>query len=414
MEPLGKPDIIVGLDIGTTKICTLVAEVRKDDTVEIIGVGKVPSMGLRKGIIVNLEETVKALRMSIEAAEMMSGVSIGEAFVGIAGSHISCVKGHGIIAVGNERKEIMEEDVLRVIETAKSVSLPADRRVIHVLPVEYMIDGQRGIRDPRGMSGSRLEVDVLVITGLASSIQNVIKSVDRTGLTVKEVVLEPLASAQAVLSSAEKELGVAVVDIGGGTMDLIIFVDGGVRYTSVIPVGGDHITNDLAVGLRTPIGSAEEIKLKYGCAMSSMVSDDEMVEINLLGGRSSKVVSRKRICDIIEPRIEEMFVLLKKEIMKSGTMSYIPSGLVITGGVSLLDGIADVASNILDMSVRIGSPVGVGGLVDIVSSPIYSTGVGLIKYGYGVRYQEETYISNPKNAVSGFFERLSRWFSDFF
>jgi cell division protein FtsA len=391
-----KGDLIVGLDIGTTKICAIVGEVT-DDGIDVIGIGTHPSRGLRKGVVVNIEATVQSIRRAIEEAELMAGCEVNTVFTGIAGGHIKGINSQGIVAV--KTKEVRETDIQRVIDAAKAVAIPLDREVIHVLPQEFIIDDQGGIKEPLGMSGVRLEAKVHIVTAAVSSAQNIIKCANRTGLNVADIVLQPLASAKAVLSEEEKELGVCLVDIGGGTTDLAIFYGGAIVHTGVIALGGNNLTSDVAIGLRTPAHEAEKIKQKWGSCLPRRVSADETIEVPSVGGREPRTLARQVLVDILEPRVEEIFQLVYREIQRSGYADLIPSGVVITGGSTLLDGMTELAEEVLGLPVRQGFPQGVGGLVDVVKSPMYATGVGLVMYGannmdsryFPIRQSEGTY-----------------------
>ena len=372
-----RDHIVVGLDIGTTKICAIVAEVTEEGTVNVVGVGSSPSRGLRKGVVVNIESTVESIKKAVEEAELMAAVQINSVYTGIAGSHISGENSRGVVAL--KKQEVTRVDVQRAVDTARSVAvLPSDRRILHVLPREFMVDDQDGIREPLGMSGSRLEVDVHIITGAVTSAQNIIKSVNRAGLDVVDMVLQPLASSEAVLTPEERELGVAMVDLGGGTTDLAIFAEGSIRHTAVLPIGGQHLTTDLAIGLRTPQGEAERLKIRKGVALAELAKDDEMVEVPGVGDRPARTLCRKLVAEIIEPRVEEVFDLVRREIMRTGYEGILAAGVVITGGTSMLEGMLEAAERVLDLPVRRGVPNGVGGLREIVSNPMYATGVGLI------------------------------------
>lgn len=370
--------MVVGLDIGTTKICSIVGEV-SDDGVDIVGIGTYPSKGLKKGVVINIETTVNSIKKAIEEAELMAGCEIASVYAGIAGSHIRGFNSHGIVAIKDN--EVREPDIARVIDAACAVAIPPDREVIHILPQEYIIDDQDGIREPLGMSGVRLEAKVHIVTGAVASAQNIIRCAQRCGLNVSDIVLEQLASSEAVLSEDEKELGVAIVDIGGGTTDIAIFSDGSIVHTGVLAIGGNHLTHDVAVGLRTPADEAEKLKQRYGCAMVSMVDRDQTIEVPSIGNRPSRVLGRQILCEIIEPRVEEIFELVKREIEKTGFEDLLASGVVITGGSTLLPGIVELAEEVIGLPVRRGTPRGVGGLVDVVKSPMFATGVGLVIYG---------------------------------
>ncbi len=405
-----KGELIVGLDIGTTKICAIVGEVTESG-IDIIGIGTHPSKGLRKGVVINIETTVNSIKRAIEEAELMAGCEISTVYAGIAGGHIKGFNSHGVVAVKD--KEIRQTDVDRVIDAAKAIAIPLDREVIHILPQEFIVDEQDGIREPIGMSGVRLEAQVHIVTGAVSSAQNIIKCANRTGLNVADIVLEQLASSEAVLTEDEKELGVALVDIGGGTTDIALFSEGAIVHTSVIAVGGNHLTNDIAVGLRTPPHEAEKIKQKYGCAMASMVDRDETIEVPSVGGRSPRVLSRQVLCEIIEPRVEEIFMLVHREIQKSGYEELLASGLVITGGSTLLAGMPELAEDVTSLPVRRGVPQGISGLVDVVRSPMYATGVGLVLYG--AQHQDQKHFRVRDDNVYGKVRgRMRAWLADFF
>ena len=371
-------DLVVGLDIGTTKICAIVGEVTEDG-VDIVGIGSHRSTGLRKGVVINIESTINSIRKAVEEAELMAGCEISGVYAGIAGSHIKAFNSHGVVAVKD--KEVGDEDVRRVIDAAQAIAIPTDQELIHVIPQQYIIDDQDGIKEPRGMAGVRLEAKVHIITASVSAVQNIVKCATRAGLQCRDIVLEPLASAEACLSADEKELGVALVDIGGGTADLAMYLGGSVVHTAVLPLGGDHFTNDIAVGLRTPVAEAEKIKHKHGCALGSLIGKDETIEVPSVGGRPNRVVSRKVLTDIIEPRCEEILTLIDREIAKSGFGDLIASGVVLTGGTTIMHGMVEAAERIFDLPVRRASPSGIGGLTDVVNSPMYSTGVGLVQYG---------------------------------
>ncbi len=406
-----KPDIIVGLDIGTTKIAVIVAQRTVGGKIDIIGIGTHPSKGLRKGVVINIEATVESIKHAVDEAELMAGCEITTVFAGIAGGHIKGFNSHGIVAVKN--KEVTTRDVERVIDAARAVAIPMDREVLHILPQEYIVDEQDGIREPIGMSGVRLEAKVHIVTGSVAAAQNIVKCANRVGLSVADIVLEPIASAEAVLSPEEKELGVAMIDIGGGTTDITIFHGGAIKHTAVLPLGGNHLTNDIAAGLRTPSSSAEEIKRRYGSALRSLVQSNETIEVPSTGGREPRVISRQVLVEIIEPRVEEIFNLIHREIIRSGFDEFLTGGVVITGGSVLLDGMAEAAEQIFHMPVRRGFPSGVGGLVDVVNSPSFATGVGLVLYGAKQSGYER--LSYPTTSL---FERvrsrMTAWFSEHF
>jgi cell division protein FtsA len=404
-------DIIVGLDIGTTKIAAIVAEI-VESGLDVIGVGTHVSRGLKKGVIVNIDSTVAAIKQAVLEAEGMSGCEISQVYVGIAGGHIKGVNSTGTVAIKD--KEVRSSDVAKVLELARAIALPVDRHVVHVLPQEYRVDGQDGVREPLGMCGVRLEARVHIVTAAAAALQNIIKCCSRCDLEVVDTVLEPLASGEAVLERDEKDLGVALVDIGGGTTDIAIFTEGAVAHTSVIPLGGHQLTSDIAFGLRTPPHEAEKIKHRWGCALASMVSAPETIEVASVGGRAPRVLSRQMLCrDIIQPRIEEIFSFVKAEIMRLGCEDMLASGAVITGGATQLPGMAELAEEVLGIPVRLGMPKGVGGLADVVKSPAFSTGVGLVQYGAS---QQSLSVrpNTPARSGGGIFSRLRRVLSSAF
>jgi cell division protein FtsA len=373
-----KEDLIVGLDIGTTKICAVVAE-PTEDGVDVIGIGTHASRGLRKGVVVDIDATVDSIKHAVEEAELMADCEISSVYAGIAGGHIEGFNSHGIVAVKD--REVTENDVRRVIDAAKAVAIPMDREVIHVIPQEYIIDDQDGIREPLGMSGVRLEAKIHIVTAAVTSAQNIVKCANKAGLNVVDIVLEPLASAEAVLADDERDLGVCLIDIGGGTTDIAVFADGAIKHTCVLGLGGYHVTNDIAVGLRTPFEEAERIKKRFGAASARLLGSDDVITVPSVGGRRPREVSRKILCEIIEPRIDEILTLSRQELVKAGLEDKIPSGLVLTGGCAALAGIGDLAEEIFEAPVRIGQPWRVGGLQDVVRSPMYATGVGLVLYG---------------------------------
>ena len=372
-------EIVVGLDIGTTKVCAVVAEVDAGDGITILGAGMVPCRGLRKGIVANIDWTVRSIKDAIESAQTMAGVEIRTIYVGIGGSHIRSSGSDGVAAIAGG--EVTRNDVERVLEGARAIPVDADRQILHVLPREYMVDSQDGIRDPIGMAGVRLGVKVNLVTAATSCVQNVIRCAERCGLTVADVVLQPLASAEAVLSDDEKEIGVAVVDIGGGTTDLLLYVDGGIAHTSVIPVGGNNITSDIAAGLRTPMAEADRLKRLSGCALGRMVADDEEIEVPGVGGHAPRKTARRVLSDIIEPRVEEIFAVVRKRLEDTGMLEQMSAGVVLTGGAVLLQGMNEFAEEILGMPVRIGMPTAIKGITQLVHGPEYAAGVGLVKYG---------------------------------
>lgn len=408
-----ESDLIVGLDIGTTKICGIIAEQTEDGTLDIIGIGTSPSKGLRKGVVINIDVTVDSIKRALEEAELMAGVDVHSAFVGIAGGHIKGINSRGVIAVSGKSREITQKDVDRVIDAAKAVAIPVDREVIHVLPQEFIVDGQDGIKEPLGMTGVRLEAEVHIVTGAVTSAQNIIKCCNRAGLEVQDIVLQQLASSLSTLTADEKELGVILVDIGGGTSDIAVFLDGGIWHTAVLAVGGDHVTNDISIGLRTPAHDAEEIKKKYGCVVASMIERDEDIEVGGMGGRRPRVISRHMVCEIVRPRLEEIFSLVDREVRRAGFGEATVAGMVVTGGSSILPGVPELAEEMLKIPVRRGIPSGVAGLVDVVASPIYATAVGLIQYGAQNRHQRKFRRVTEGALFSRVTERMREWFGEF-
>ncbi|MCX8117195.1 MAG: cell division protein FtsA [Desulfobacterota bacterium] len=408
---MGKGDsLVVGLDIGTTKICTVVGEV-KDGQVDIIGLGTHPSKGLRKGVVVNIESTVQSIKKAVEEAELMADCHITSVYAGIAGGHIKGINSHGVIAV--KSREITEKDRQRVIDAASAVALPMDREIIHVIPQEFIVDDQDGIKDPVGMSGVRLEGRVHIVTGAITSAQNIVKCANRAGLHVDDIVLEQLGASEAVLTPEEKELGAALVDIGGGTTDLTVFVNGSIKHTAVFAMAGSHITNDISIGLRTPAEEAEKIKIRYGCALASMVRKDETIKVPSVGGREPRVLSRQTLAEIIEPRVEEILTLVRDEVVKMGFANLLASGVIVTGGSAILEGLPELAEQIFNLPVRRGTPIGIGGLVDLVNSPIYATGVGLVLYGSRHRSQGRFKVGE-ENLFGKVTRRMKEWVREFF
>jgi len=405
-----KGHVIVGLDIGTTKTCAIVAEIT-DTGIDIIGIGSHPSEGLRKGVVVNIENTVDAIKKAVDEAEHMSGCEISSVHVGIAGGHIKGQNSLGIVAV--KGREVDEDDVRRAIEASKAIAIPLDREILHTLAQNYIVDDQNGIRDPIGMSGVRLEAKVHIVTGSSASVQNIVKSVNRVGLDIDDIVLEQLASSEAVLSADEKDLGVVLLDIGGGTTDIAVFSDGSIKHTAVIPVGGNFITSDIATGLRTPLTEAEKIKIKYGCAFSPMIPKNEIIEVPSVGGREPREVTRQILGRIIEPRTEEILNMSYKEVIKSGYEDILAAGVVLTGGTSIMAGITELAEHVFNMPVRRGCPIGIGGLTDVVNSPMYATGVGLVIYG-SKNVTKDTLKSFEMNIFGKILHRIKKWFLEFF
>jgi cell division protein FtsA len=386
--------IIVGLDVGTSKVVALVGELTADGSIEAIGLGSQPSRGLKKGVIVNIESTVQSIQRAIEEAELMAGVEIHSVYAGIAGSHVRSLNSHGVVAIRD--REVTHGDVEHVIEAAKAVAIPADQRILHVLPQEFVIDGQEGIRDPIGMSGVRLEAKVHIVTGADSAAQNIIKCVQRCGLTVEDVVLEQFASSFACLTDDEKELGVCIVDIGGGTTDIAVFSGGAIRHTAVLPIAGDQVTNDIAVSMRTPTQYAEDIKLRHACALSQLANPDETIEVPGVGDRPARRLARQTLAEVVEPRYEELFNLVRDELRRSGYEEVVAAGMVLTGGSARMEGAIELAEEIFHMPVRLGLPQGIKGLAEVVRSPVYSTAVGLLLYA-----RENTAPAAARNAVLG-------------
>ena len=406
-------DVIVGLDIGTTKVCAIIGRINEYEGVDIVGVGVSPSRGLRKGVVVNIESTVNSVATAIEKAELMAGIEVKSVFAGIAGGHIEGINSRGVVAVSTRNKEISELEVERVIEAAKALALPMEREVIHVIPQEFIIDNQDGIKDPIGMNGVRLEAEVHIVTGAVASAQNIVKSVNRAGYAVNDIVLEPLASAMATLKDDEKELGVVLIDIGGGTTDVLIYLNGSIWHTNVLAMGGNHVTNDISIGLRTPVNAAEEIKRRWGIALSGMVEPDEIIEVPNVGGRNPSRMPRQILAEIIQPRMEEVFFLVKEELDKKDFKELLAGGIVLTGGASQLEGCEKLAEDVFGMPVRIGTPFGINGLVEEVASPEFATGVGLVHYG--IKVLPESYMENRGAGLfNNIKHRMSNWLGEFF
>ena len=399
--------MIIGLDIGTSKVVAIVGEVNPDGEIEIIGLGSNPSRGLKKGVVVNIESTVQSIQRAIEEAELMAGCQIQSVYAGIAGSHIRSINSHGIVAI--REREVSTGDLDRVIDAARAVAIPADQRVLHILPQEFIIDDQEGIREPIGMSGVRLEAKVHLVTGAVGAAQNIIKCVRRCGLEVDDIILEQLASSYAVLTDDEKELGVCLVDIGGGTTDIAVFTDGAIRHTAVIPIAGDQVTNDIAVALRTPTQHANEIKVKYACALRQLANPDEAIEVPSVGDRPPRKLSRQTLAEVVEPRYEELLSLVQAELRKSGFEEMIAAGVVLTGGSSKMEGAVDLAEEIFHVPVRLGFPQYVSGLSDVVSNPIHATGVGLLLFGYQHRDSGTSHLI-MEGGVKGLLARMKSWF----
>ena len=400
-------NLIVGLDIGTSKVVAIVGEITSDGQVEIIGLGSHPSRGLKKGVVVNIESTVQSIQRAVEEAELMAGCQINSVYAGIAGSHIKSINSHGIVAIKD--REVSDSDLDRVIDAARAVAIPADQRILHILPQEFVVDDQEGIREPIGMSGVRLEAKVHLVTGAEGAAQNIIKCVRRCGLEVDDIILEQLASSYSILTDDEKELGVCIVDIGGGTTDIAVFTDGAIRHTAVIPIAGDQVTNDIAVALRTPTQYADEIKIKYACALRQLANPDESIEVPSVGDRAPRRLSRQTLAEVVEPRYEELLTLVQAELRRSGFEDIIAAGIVLTGGSSKMEGVIDLAEEIFHMPVRLGFPQYVSGLSDVVNNPIHATGVGLLLYGEQHQNAGTRFFSADGGA-KGIWERMKSWF----
>lgn len=406
---------VVGLDIGTTKICCIVGEVRDSGALHVVGIGESPSRGLRKGVVVNLDATVEAVKAAVAEAELMAGVNVEKATVGIAGGHIRSFNSRGVVTVSARDRTVSAEDVRRVLDAARAVSIPQDREILHVLPQEFVLDDQGGIASPIGLIGSRLEANVHIVTGATTSMQNLVGCVNRAGIEVRDTVLEQLAAAESVLSEDERELGVALIDIGGGTTDLAIFERGSIWHTAVLPVGGDHFTNDLAVGLRTPIPDAERLKKKHGCALSSLVQESDVVEVPTVGGRKPRLLSQQVMAEILQPRAEEIFQLLQQEIVRAGFEKMLNAGVVLNGGGCLLPGTTEVAEQVFDMPVRQAQPGGAEGLVDPACGPQHATAIGLTLYGaHNRREGRKATLNVPTGALGRVGDRVRTWFSEMF
>jgi len=405
-------ELIVGLDIGTSKVVAIVAAPIADagpneNSLEIIGIGSHPARGMKKGVVVNIESTVQSIQRAVEEAELMAGCQIHSVYAGIAGSHIRSLNSHGTVAIRD--KEVVQSDVDRVLDAAKAVHFPGDQQLLHVMPQEYIIDNQEGIREPIGMSGVRLEAKVHLITGAVSAAQNITKCIERCGLTVDGIILEQMASSYSVLEQDEKDLGVCLVDIGGGTTDIAVFIDGAIRHTAVIPIAGDQVTNDIAVALRTPTQYADEIKIKYACALTQLAREDETIEVPSVGDRPSRKLARQTLAEVVEPRYEELLMLIQAELRRSGFEEMLAAGVVLTGGSSKMEGVIELAEEVFHLPVRLGLPKHVGGLVDVVRNPIHATGVGLLLFGN----EEDENGQSVTNTGGGFkvmMERMKSWF----
>ncbi len=400
-------NLIVGLDIGTSKVVAIVGEIKPNDEIEIVGIGSHPSRGLKKGAVVNIESTVQSIQRAVEEAELMAGCEINSVHAGVAGSHIRSLNSHGIVAIRD--KEVTHNDVDRVIDAARAVAIPADQKILHILPQEFIIDEQEGIQEPVGMSGVRLETRVHMVTGAVSAAQNIVKCVRRCGLEVDDLILEQLSSSYAVLSDDEKELGVCLVDIGGGTTDIAVFAEGSIRHTAVIPIAGDQVTNDIAVALRTPTQHAEEIKIKYACALTQLASGGETIEVPSIGDRPPRRLSRQTLAEVVEPRYEELLILVQGELRRSGFEPLIAAGVVVTGGSSKMEGLIELGEEVFHMPVRLGVPQYVTGLADVVRNPIYATGVGLLLFGHKNRSAKLQDLPSGKG-LTAVWQRMKSWF----
>ena len=411
MAKAPEKNLIVGLDIGTSKVVAIVGEVGDDDTeIKIIGFGSHPSRGLKKGVVVNIESTVQSIQRAVEEAELMAGCQIHSAYTGIAGSHIQSLNSHGIVAIRDT--EVTAADIDRVIDAAKAVAIPADQKILHILPQEFIIDGQEGIKEPIGMSGVRLEAKVHMVTGSVSAAQNITKCVRRCGLETDDIILEQLASSYSILTEDEKDLGVCLIDIGGGTTDIAVFTDGAIQHTAVIPIAGDQVTNDIAVALRTPTQHAEDIKVKYACALRQLTNLEDTIEVPGVGDRSPRRLSRQTLAEVVEPRYEELFTLIYAELERSGYVDLIAAGIVLTGGSSKMEGLIELAEEVFHMPVRLGSPHNVSGMGDVVRNPIHATGVGLLHYGMQQQKEGHTgqLVTTSRESV---WNRMKMWFKEF-
>ncbi|MCG7200958.1 cell division protein FtsA [Marinobacter pelagius] len=411
MSSVETENMIVGLDIGTSKVVAIVGKRKMDGTIEVVGIGSHPSRGLKRGVVVNIETTVQAIQRAVEEAELMAGCRIHSVYAGIAGSHIKSLNSHGIVAIRD--REVTQADIDRVIDAAQAVAIPADQKILHILPQEFVIDSQEGIKEPMGMSGVRLEAKVHLVTCAVNAAQNIEKCVKRCGLEVDDIILEQLASSHAILTEDEKELGVCVVDIGGGTTDIAVFTGGAIRHTAVIPIAGDQVTNDIAMALRTPTQNAEEIKIKYACALTQLAGADETIKVPSVGDRAPRDLSRQALAEVVEPRYEELFTLVQSELRRSGFEDLIPAGIVITGGSSTMEGVVELAEEIFHMPVRLASPQAVSGMTEVVNNPIYATGVGLLIHGFRQMDLGRAPVLKGEEAPS-LFERMKAWFTGHF
>jgi cell division protein FtsA len=407
-------ELIVGLDIGTTKVCAIVGAWNDTGTLEIIGVGTSPSRGLRRGVVINIESTVKSIQNAIESAELMSGREVHGVYTGIAGGHIEGINSRGVVAVTGKDREITKEDVDRVIDAAKAIVIPMDREVLHVIPQEFIVDQQGGIRNPVGMVGVRLEAEAHIITGAVTSAQNIVKCVNRAGFKVNDIVLEPLASSKAVLTGDEKELGVLLIDLGGGTADVLVHIEGAPYHTEVLSIGGEQVTSDLSIMLKTPLEVAENLKKQYGCCFVDAIEEDAEIPVPGVGGRPPRNITRVRLAEIIQPRMAEIFGMVKEQIEKRGYLHLLGGGVVVTGGGSLLAGTQELASEIFGLPARIGYPTRLGGLVSEFHDPMYATGVGLVLYGASQEGGESIDMTTSEGTFTSVWDRMRKWLKDFF
>jgi cell division protein FtsA len=415
MKRAKGPEPVVGLDVGTTKICAVIGRPKPGGGLDVIGVGSAPSRGLRRGVVVNIDSTVEAIKQAVADAEQMAGIDVARVWAGVAGGHIRSLNSRGVVAISGREREVSAADVERAVEAARAINVPQDREIIHVLPQTFAVDDADGVREPIGMSGVRLEVEVHIVTAAVTSVQNVVRAVNRAGLTVQDVVLEPIASAEAVLFPDEKELGVVLIDIGGGTTDMALFRDGAIWHTAILPLGGDHITNDVAVGLRTPMADAEDLKKRYGCALTAMVPAEETVDVPSVGGRKARQLSRQVLSEIIQPRVEEIVTLVARELTRAGFQDAATAGVVVTGGTSIMEGVPELAEAIFDQPVRRGVPGDIGGLADVVRSPIHATAVGLALHGARRPAGAGAQLDPNDNAfLARIGRRLAGWFGEIF
>ena len=410
MSDLDRDNMIVGLDIGTSKVVAIVGQINDDGGLHVVGIGGHKSRGLKKGTVVNIESTVESIQRAVEEAELMAGCQIQSVYAGIAGSHIRSMNSHGIVAIRD--REVMRQDIERVIDAAQAVAIPADQKVLHILPQEYIIDSQEGVKEPMGMSGVRLEAKVHLVTCAINAVQNIEKCIKRCGLDTDEIILEQLASSYSVLTEDERELGVCLVDIGGGTSDIAVFTDGAIRHTGVIPIAGDQVTNDIAMALRTPTENADDIKIKYACALTQLASSEETIKVPSVGDRAARELSRQALAEVVEPRYDELFNLVQAELRRSGFENLLAAGVVLTGGTSKMEGVIELAEEIFHAPVRVGTPHSVTGLSDIVENPIYSTGVGLLQYGLRQHQEEDPALNrDTQNQIMG---KMKNWFQGHF